>query len=294
MACAVWRWVPLRVLPLREGGERCSRFARRGAKSYDGSLMQRYVLLLPLLLSSCVTLGGVAMVPNAVKPAQRTVLIVYASPGPVMRESDSNIKEAAKVIPGLSFIIGATQSKRDLGASQSLKRLLGPYEPAQLFYPQLRKRLSSVAYPGRFVTPAEAEISPRQLKQFNSAKDINDWLLRISGRHPQHPVARDYRPLPQLRDALVMEIDFSYGAPSDGKGNYMPTLTAVTKLFRASDMMLLWRHENSVEDKAGSTPALEFRRHPAKLLKKYEQLMPQLAQQIAQGLAANLAAAGVR
>lgn len=171
--------------------------------------MAFWIRIFPLILiaglNACVTLGGKPMVHGAVTPGQRTVVIVYAPPGPVMYEKDTNVMEAAKVVPGLGFILSATQSKRDREASEDLKRLITPWDPVPLFTPILRKALTGISYPIVFVSPVEAGLLDYQLKEFNLAEDAVDWQTRYSVRRPNDPAPRDYSKVASLRGALVLE-----------------------------------------------------------------------------------------
>ena len=236
------------------------------------------------------------MAKNAVQTGQRTVVLVFASPGPVMSETNSNIEAAAKIIPGMSLLLSATQSKRDLEASQELRQRLPSWQPSLLFAPVLLHELSAAGYPGKLLLPGEAGISDETLENLNRSSDIDDWQRRYWVRTPDDNPSlgrRDYSPLSGIADALILEVNLAYGAPSDGKYNWTPTLATVTKLYRGGDLRLLWRHEDSLEDKAGLEASVEYKRQPADLLMRYQTIMPDLAHVLAASLRQNLQEAGV-
>ncbi|MCX5795863.1 MAG: hypothetical protein NTY77_10245 [Elusimicrobia bacterium] len=251
------------------------------------------VLAAAASFGACVSLEDAPMVKGAMAQGQSTVVFVFAAPGPVMSERSSNLEQAAKVVPGLGILMKASQDKRDFDASQDLQRFLPAWQPAQLFAPGLMQALAGSGLPGRLLTPAEAGVPDAALSELNRAQDISDWQLRyyVRGVDPE-PAPRGYRGLASLRDALVLEANLAYGAPSDGEGRWMPELSAVMKLYRASDMTLLWRHEDVVDDKAGKRTSGGFKKEPGDLVAKWQALMPALAQAMAASLRQNLQGAG--
>ena len=257
--------------------------------------------LLPLLclatLGACVSLEEAPMAPDAVQGTPRTVVIVFASPGPAMSESSSNLDQAAKVVPGLGLMLKASQNQRDRAASQDLQQLLPAWQPAELFGPILMRELASSGWPGPLLTPAEAGLAPQTLQGLNRADDALDWQVRycaLSAGSKAPPAPRDYSALPPLKDSLVLEVNLVYGAPSDGEGSWTPELSSVTKLYRVGDMKLLWRHEDVVDDKAGKRRSDEFKKQPADLIAKCQGLMPSLAQALAGSVRKNLQEAARR
>jgi len=231
---------------------------------------------------------------DAVHKGERTVFIVYASPGPVMSVSDA-ADQLAKVIPGMSLLLAMNQNKRDLKASKELQERMPFWQPDKVFYPILMRELAAGGYEGRLVAPADAGLTDDALKNLNRADDIIDWQSRYLTRTPDHApqaVPRDYSMLPSLSDALVLEVNLAYGAPEDGEDHWTPTLTAVMKLYRARSMELLWRHEETLEDKPGMKRSVEFMSKPADLIARYETLMPALAQSMSASFKTNVQYAG--
>lgn len=233
------------------------------------------------------------MVKGAMAQGQRTVVLVFASPGPVMSEKSSNLEQLAKVVPGMGMVMKASEDSRNSEASADLQKFLPPWQPAQLFYPGLMQALAASGLPGRLATAAEAGLSDGALRDLDRAKDLSDWQLRYYVRAASvQPAPRDYAAIPSLGDALLLEVNLVYGAPSDGEGHWIPELSAVMRLYRAADMNLLWRHEDVVGDKAGLRAQVEFKKQPGDLVAKWQGLMPALAQAMAGSLKQNLLDAG--
>jgi hypothetical protein len=251
-------------------------------------------LLCVAALGACVSISETPMTQNAIRKGQRVAAVVYPSPGPAMAEKSTNMDQMAKVVPGLGFFMSATQNSRDLEASRSLQRYLPPtWKPEESFYPVLMDELARSGNPGRFISPAEAGLTGDVAAGFNRSSDVTDWLVRYTVANPDNPAPRDYSKLPGLKDSVVLEVNLAYGAPGDGADHWTPNLDSVTKLYRATDLVLLWRHEDVIEDSAGMKTAAEFEKDPADLIAKWRALMPALARKIATNFSQNLQSAGV-
>ena len=247
-----------------------------------------------LLFGACVSVSESPMTANAIQKGQRVAAVVYPSPGPAMTEKSTNMEQVAKVVPGLGLFMSATQNERDMDASRNLLARLPPdWKPAQVFYPVLMHELAGSGSPGRFVSPAEAGLTDDVAAAFNRAGDVTKWMVLYTVANPDNAAPRDYSKLPGLKDSVVLEVNLAYGAPADGADHWTPNLDAVTKLYRVSDMTLLWRHEDVVEDSAGTKLASEFEKNPADLVAKWQALMPDLAKKIATNFTQNLQSAGV-
>ena len=247
-----------------------------------------------LLFGSCVSVLEAPMTANAIQKGQRVAAVVYISPGPAMSEKSTNMEQVAKVVPGLSLFMSATQNERDLTASRSLRaRLPSDWKPTQIFYPVLMRELAASGNPGKFVAPAEAGLTDDVVADFNRAPDVTKWMVLYTVANPDNPAPRDYSKLPGLKDAVVLEVNLAYGAPADGADHWIPNLDAVTKLYRVSDMAVLWRHEDVAADSAGMRTPAEFEKNPADLIAKWRALMPVLAKEIATNFSQNLQSAGV-
>lgn len=245
-------------------------------------------------LGACVSVSETPMTANAIQKGQRVAAVVYSSPGPAMTEKSTNMDQMAKVVPGLSLFMSATQNSRDLEASRSLQRYLpATWKPETVFLPILLRELAASGNPGVLVPPAEAGLTDDVAAGFNHSENVTDWLVRYCVANPDNPAPRNYAAVPGLKGALVLEVNLAYGAPADGTDHWTPNLDAVTKLYRASDLSVLWRHEDVVENAAGMKSSAEFERNPADLIAKWQGLMPALAKLIADNFSRNLQTAGV-
>jgi len=247
-----------------------------------------------LALGACVSVSETPMTANAISKGQRVAAVVYLAPSPAMTEKSTNMDEVAKIVPGMSLFMSATQNSRDLEASRSLQRYLPTtWKPDTVFLPILTRELAVSGNPGRLISPAEAGLTGDVVAGFNASDNVTDWFVRYCVANPKNPAPRNYAAMPGLKDALVLEVNLAYGAPADGADRWTPNLDAVTKLYRASDLTLLWRHEDIVEDSAGTKASVDFEKNPADLVAKWEGLMPRLAKSIASNFTLNLQSAGV-
>lgn len=243
-------------------------------------------------LSGCVSVEEHTRVSaSAVKPGQRTLVVVYPAPGPwVVPEPDSKAASAAKTLPGFSQVVSAFQEDRGLKEAQDLKPYLPRWNPGALMSAALMKELPMSAFVGRFVEPGE-ELGPAAQKHFNRATDVLAWQRTFFYEDPEaRGLARNYASLMALDDALILEVNLLYGVTGDGEGNMIPDLTTVSRLVRASTGRVLWRHEDTVTDAANARTMYEFKTLPKQLTDFWEKLMPALATQITTNLRAALEA----
>jgi len=245
------------------------------------------------LLAGCISAVEAPMQREAVSAERPVVLLIFASPAPLMDESNSNLEQAAKVIPGLGLFYSAGQSRRDLEASQQLGAALPPWQPAALFESSFRNDISNGILPGRVLSSADAGLGEAEMAKLNTSDDIVDWQRRYLLPHPDNTAPpRVYSMMPGLRETLILEVNLAYGAPSDGKGNWTPALSTVTKLIRASDNGVLWRHEERIDDKAGAKPYQSYVRQPAEMLTRFQTLLPALSRNLADAFRRSLRDSG--
>src|SRR5581483_10604392 len=135
------------------------------------------VVLLPFAaaLTGCISAVEAPMQREAISAERPVVLLVFASPAPLMDESSSNLEQAAKVIPGLGLFYSAGQNRRDLEASQQLNAALPPWQPAVLFESAFRTDISNGVLPGRVLSAAEAGIAEAEMARLNASYDVIDW-----------------------------------------------------------------------------------------------------------------------
>ncbi|MDE2039631.1 MAG: hypothetical protein KGO96_05890 [Elusimicrobia bacterium] len=244
-----------------------------------------------LCLGACVSVGETPMAGHAIQRGQRVLLLVYAAPGPLVREQDNKAESAAKIVPGLGLLVEQSQEERDLKASQALGRYLPSWDPAAELDAVLRPRLAALGLPGPLLASADTKVAPSRWARLNAASDVMDWRRRYVAQSPGTPsVGRDYSKLLTLDGDLVLEVDLSYGLDDlagDGLA-YAPGLDAVVKLVRADTAHRLWFHEESLSDKAGARSLYDFERQPADLLASWKRLLPELSAQLADSLRQSL------
>lgn len=247
-------------------------------------MLRRYIPRLApavaLLLGACISLEDVHIPKGAILKDQRTVLAVFAGPGPVISQDDNKAETAAKLTPGLAYIVQAAQNEKETAASKDLGQYLPSWEPAKELETALKKVLPASGHPGRFIAPDEGGIAPEDMTRLDKASDILDWRLRYYITTPDHPVPRNYSTFLQLDDALIFEVNLAYGVALDDQQNAWPQLNTMTKLFRANTMHLLWKHENTVEDKGGLKLLYEYKRNGVALIDAYRKMLPGLASAI--------------
>jgi hypothetical protein len=254
---------------------------------------KRLAFLLIVLCGACVSLEEPHIPVGGVLKDQRTVIAVFASPGPVVTQDENKAESAAKITPGLAYLVQSSQNDRDLAASRDLGQYLPPFDAASEFFAELKKALKTSGHPGKLLSPEEAELTGDQLKAFDRASDTLDWRLRYFIQNPDHPVPRNYETMLKLNDALVFEADLAWGVALDDQQSAVPNLDCVVKLFRVDGMHALWRHEVSVEDRKGARLLYDFKREPQPLLKAWRALLPGLAQKVAADYKTELQTAGL-
>lgn len=233
------------------------------------------------------------MPPGGVLKGQRTVVAVFAPPTVVMTKEENKAEEAGKLMPIMAYAVQSLQNDRDTAASKDMAQYLPDWDPAGEFYPILMKALPATGHPGKFILPADGGMSDDDLKKYNTASNVMDWRLRYYYDDPDHPVPRNYSTHLDLDDALLLEVNFTYGLVQDDQQNGTPEVASMTKLFRVNSMHLLWKHENVMDDKAGQKLIYEYKQNGADLLGKWRKMLPGLAQGIADDYKKELVAAGL-
>jgi len=224
---------------------------------------------------------------------QRTVVAVFVPPVVVMTQDENKAEAAGKLMPIMAYAVQTLQNDRDAAASKDMAQYLPDWDPAAEFYPILMKELPATGHPGKFIMPADGGMSDDDLKKYNGSTNVMDWRLRYYYDDPDHPVPRNYSTHLDLDDALLLEVNFTYGLLQDDQQNGTPELAAMTRLFRVNSMHLLWKHENVVDDKPGQKMVYEFKQNGGDLLTKWRKLMPSLAQALAADYKKELVAAGL-
>lgn len=248
------------------------------------------LLVLAAAMAGCISEVEAPLQRDALSPDRSVVLFVFPSPGPIMDETNSNVEQAAKVIPGLGFIYGAGESQRNLDASRQLGEKLPAWPFAASFETALRSELANNGIPNHLLSASDGSIADADKDRFNSADNIIDWQRRYLIPQPDNDPTppRAYSMIAGLRDSVILEVNIAYGAPSDGKGQWTPVLSFVAKLVRGSDNALLWRHEDQVQDPGGLKPEQAYLSQPTDLINRYQALVPALAHAVATGLQKSL------
>lgn len=245
-------------------------------------------LTLLVLLAGCVSVQETPLAKDAIQKGQRTVVLVFAAPGPTLAEDDSKGETAAKLVPGLGLVVQDAQDQRDLSASKDLQQYLPPFHPTGAFSASALSELGKTPAAGRWMDAADAGLSPEKLRELNKADDVVDWRRKFAtiSYEPRTP-SRDYSKLLELDGAMVFEINVSYGLEADGEGNETPALWSVARLYNASSAHRLWRHEEKVldADPAAKKLLYDYERDPAELERRWTALLPRLAQQTAAAFA---------
>ena len=235
-----------------------------------------------VLVILCVaTLGCVGIQPlpdprGALRSGQRLVVAVYPAPGPwIIDASDSKLESAAKISPVGVFMQGF-QDEHTLGVSKDLQQYLPrPHfgiEVHDALLQSLRQTLSTKTVQ----TTLEAGLVPDQLTEWNRAKDQLDWRLRYYGPDPDAPAPRDYSRALTLDDALILDVNVSYGTSAGEDGKILPHISAASRVYRGDTSRLIWEHEDELVDSASSSTLSEFKLQPWDLTNRLEKLAPQL------------------
>ncbi len=236
------------------------------------------------LLAACVTVEPPPDPRGAVKPGQRLIVMVYQSPGPwIVADSDSKAETAMKLLPLGTFLQGIQEDRIN-----DLSKEIQPYLPRphydQAVEAALIKALKA-AHGGSVQTAAEAGIPPLQRKEWNKATDQLDWRRKYYFTDAGKSSARDYSKMLSLDDAIIVEVNLSFGLEPDAEERTLPLLSAASRAYRADTTRMLWSHEDRMSDTSSSFTLTEFRAEPVELTDRLFALSGPLAAKIAAGLA---------
>jgi hypothetical protein len=246
-------------------------------------------LALTLACGACVTLNEPVLAPQSIAKGQRTILLVYAAPGPwVITDSESKAEAAAKMLPGLSYAVQSFQDDRYKAAAETLQKYVPPWGVKSLVEEALLKELPKTRFPGSFVPVAEASADTAALRGWNRASDTLDWQNRYLYPDPLAPHPRDYARFLPWDDALVFEVNVLPLVAADDDGNMIPTLSAASRLVRCQTLHLLWKHEDKADDPGNARSLYEFETLPQQLIDRWKALVPALASKISGSLYASL------
>ena len=246
------------------------------------------VLALVVLLAGCVSVEPAIETKGAIRPGQRLVVMVYQSPGPwIVSEADSKAEAAAKILP-VGFLVQTAQEDRVLTVSKDLQQ----YLPRPPYAQEVRKALVEALkglHDGPVETAAEAGIEAARYGEWNHASDQLDWRRRYYALDPESPAPRDYSRLLTLDDAIVVDVNVSYGTEAEAVPNDLdklsPAISAATRVYRGGTVRQLWSHEDALTDKVSSRTLSEFKIDPVQLTDRIYKLAPDLGRTVAQQLA---------
>lgn len=239
--------------------------------------------VLASLLAACVTVEPPPDPRGAVKIGQRIVVMVHQSPGPwIVADPDNKAETALKLLPLGGFLVGMQEDRVN-----EVSKELQPYLPRprydQAVEAALLKALKA-AHGGSVQTSAEAGIAALQRKEWNAASDQLDWRRKyyFTGAKPS---PRDYSKLLSLDDAVILEVNLSFGLDPDDQDRILPTLSAASRLYRADTAKMLWAKEDRLSDTTSSATLSEFRAIPSDLTDRLYALSEPLGARIASGFA---------
>ncbi len=227
---------------------------------------------------------GVQSLPDphgALRPGQRLMVAVYPSPGPwIIDASDSKIESAAKISPVGVFMQGF-QDEHTLGVSKDMQQYMPRPHLGLEVHDALIKALRLAISSKTVVTTTEAGIVPDQLIAWNKAKDQLDWRLHYYGPDPDAPAPRDYARALTLDDALILDVNVSYGTTASDDNKLLPYMSAASRVYRGDTSRLIWEHEDEVSDVTSSSTLAEFKVQPWDLTNRLEKIAPDLGKAVA-------------
>ena len=241
-------------------------------------------LALAASLSACVSVEPLAAPRQAIAPNQRLVVLVYQAPGPwIIKEADSKAEAAAKVLP-MGFLVQTVQDDKTLELSKDLQQYLTRPRYDHELEAALLTTLKAL-HSGSVQTAAEAGLSPSQLREWNSAKDQLAWRRRYYAPEYGASAPRDYSKVLSLDDAVVLEVNLSFGTEATDEGQIQPAVSAALRLYRADTTRLLWTASEILTLKSSSMTLSEFKAQPRELTQILEQLAPRLGEAVARSTA---------
>ena len=130
-------------------------------------------------------------------------------------------------------------------------------------------------------TALQAGIFPAQLADRNKSKDQLDWRLRYYAPDPDQPAPRDYAKVLTLDDALILDVNVSFGTDATEDGGLHPTMSAASRAYRGDTSHLIWEHEDVVTDQVSSMTLTDFQMQPWMLTDAWQRVAPALGKTVA-------------
>ena len=239
--------------------------------------------VLAALAAACVTVEPPPDPRGAVKTGQRMIVMVHQSPGPwIVADPDSKAETAIKLLPLGTFLQGM-QEDRINELSKEIQQYLPRPRYNQAVESALIQALKA-AHGGLVQTAAEAGIPPSQRRDWNASTDQLDWRRKYYFIDSGRSSPRDYSKMLSLDDAVIVDVNISFGLEPDDQGRTLPLLSAASRLYRADTVKLLWSREDRLSDTTSSSTLTEFRAAPVELTDRLYVMSGPLAAKIAAGL----------
>lgn len=248
--------------------------------------MRRPILLALIapLMAACVTIEPPPDPRGAIKPGQRLIVMVQQSPGPwIVADPDSKAETALKVLPLGTFLQGVQEERIN-----EFSKEIQPYLPRPRYDQAVEAALIQAlkaAHDGPVQTADEAGISPQQRRDWNSASDQLDWRRRYFFTEADRPSPRDYSRLLSLDDAVIVDVNLSFGLEPDEQERTLPLLSAASRVYRADTTRMLWSREERLSDTTSSSTLTEFRAAPGELTDRLYAMASPFGSRIAAGFA---------
>ncbi len=242
-------------------------------------------LALPLLAAAataaCVSVAPPPDPHGVYKPGQRLVVFVYQAPGPwIVTSGDSNIESAAQITP-LGFAVQGLEDSQTLRVSKTVQQYLPrpryDDELQDALMKELRTYISSSA-----VSAMQAGIGPERIQRWNRARNQYSWRTRYFQTDPTLPPPRDYSRAHELQDALVLDVNLSFGTTAVGTGQdavLHPDLAASWRVYRGINSHDLWDHLNEDVDPSTMT-IVDLETTPSNLTDRLQAMAPQLGREV--------------
>jgi hypothetical protein len=245
-------------------------------------------LALPLVLAAsaagCVSVSQLPSARGALKPGQRLVVLVNQSPGPWIIGSAPTKAAAAASISPVGILFQGLEDEHTLSVSKNLQQYLPRPPYWEEVQDSLLKALKVARSSAAVQTGIEAGIAPAQLFAWNKARDQLDWRDRYYAPDPSLPPPRDYARVLTLDDALILDVNLSFGTEpvgTDDQAHIAPALTAASRVYRGDTSGLLWEHEDEAVESASTATLVDFEVSPSRLTDALQALAPQLGAKIA-------------
>ncbi len=235
-------------------------------------------------LPACVPMEPPPNPRGAVKLGQRLIVMVHQSPGPwIVADPDSKAETALKLLPLGTFLQGIQEDRIN-----DFSKEIQPYLPRPRYDRAVEAALIKslkAAHGGPVQTATEAGITPLQRKEWNAASDQLDWRRKYYFTDSGRSSPRNYSTLLSLDDAVIIDVNVSFGLEPEVEDRTLPVLSAASRAYRADTTRMLWSREERLSDTTSSSTLTEFRASPTELTDRLYAMSVPLADKIASGLA---------